>query len=200
MPKGGFRANAGRPTHRFKVSDCRDIDIRSFQQAGALRRHWTGSWYWWRADTMEVNYKIFMWSYEDQVWLQYLWQGQQAEQTVHLERTACFFGGTRPWFLCPGCRHRVAALYLHAGTFRCRLCHDLRYECQSEDAISRTWRSQTKVERSLGQARMRPKGMHKATYERLRKDVNRVERERRMLVHAGLRRMLGLDQDDVSND
>lgn len=193
MKKGGWRAGAGRPTQRQKVTDCRSIDVRHFQQAGVLRHHWTGPWYWLDGHTLAVNYKLYMWSWMDQVWLQYTWHGQQVEETIQLERTACFFGGTRPWFSCPGCQHRVAVLYLHMGAFRCRCCHDLRYRSQSEDAIDRTWRAQTKVERELGHYGRRPKGMHESTHKRLAEKIKKVESERRVLVHEGFRRLLGLD-------
>jgi hypothetical protein len=194
MPKGGWRTRAGRPTQRYKVTDCRHIDVRHFRQVGALRSHYVEPWHWRDAKTLEVNFKVNMWSWCDQVWLKYMWQGKQVEETVQIERTDCFFGGSRPWFLCPGCQGRVAILYLHKGTFRCRQCHDLRYVCQSEDAIDRTWRAQAKIERKLGNHGSRPKGMHKTSHERLADKVNQVERERRAVMHVALRRHLGLDE------
>jgi hypothetical protein len=192
MKKGGWRAGAGRPTDRKKTTDCRDIDVRHFQRVGALRDHWTGPWYWRDAETLDVTFQLQMWSWRDQVWLRFMWQGRQVEEAIRLERTDCFFGGTRPWFQCPGCKHRVANLYLHNGTFRCRGCHDLRYVCQSEDPINRTWRAQAKIEAQLGQYGRRPKGMHETTRKRLAENIARVERERRMLMHAGFLRLLGL--------
>ena len=193
MAKGGWRANAGRPTKRYKVTDCRSIDVRSFQQVGALRSHWQGSWYWWSCDTGEVTYQIQVWVWGDDFWIRFPWKGQHIEETIRLERTACHLGGTRPWFLCPGCQRRAAILYLHKGAFRCRHCHDLRYQCQSEDAIDRTWRAQAKVERKIGRSQSRPKGMHKTTHERLAEKVTTVERERRAIMITGLRRVMGMD-------
>jgi len=51
-------------------------------------------------------------------------------QTVNLEQTPAHFGGSRVWFLCPGCGRRSGRLYLppRAASFLCRLCHDLTYE------------------------------------------------------------------------
>lgn len=52
---------------------------------------------------------------------------QALEDRVALAWTPCYFGGARPWFLCPGCSRRVAVLYAFPR-FRCRLCHPvLRY-------------------------------------------------------------------------
>lgn len=191
MNQGGWRANAGRPTQRKKTTDCRRIDVRHFQQVGALRSHYVGPWFWCDAETLEIDFKVNMWSWGDQVWLQYQWQGKQIEETIQLERTDCFFGGSRPWFLCPGCEHRAAILYLHRGKFRCRKCHDLRYVCQSEDAIDRTWRAQAKVEARLGSRGRRPKGMHETTHERMAEKVTKTQRKRRMLMIAGFRRLIG---------
>lgn len=87
----------------------------------------------------------------------------------------------------------IFRLYLNNGAFRCRRCHDLRYVCQSEDAIDRTWRGQAKVERKLGHPQGRPKGMHETTHQRLVDKVKTAERERRTLMGAGYRRLLKLD-------
>src|SRR5688572_15641930 len=43
---------------------------------------------------------------------------------VGLDRTRCKLGGSRPWFVCSGCRTRRAVLFCVGGVFRCRLCHD----------------------------------------------------------------------------
>ena len=48
-------------------------------------------------------------------------------EVIHLDMTACTFGGTRPWFSCPGCGRRCAILYPVAGRFRCRVCQRLAY-------------------------------------------------------------------------
>ncbi len=52
---------------------------------------------------------------------------------IHLEWTPCAFGGSRPWFLCPGegCGRRVAILYGPTFPLLCRLCRDLAYASQS---------------------------------------------------------------------
>ena len=49
------------------------------------------------------------------------------QQDVFLTRTRCTFGGTRVWFVCPGCGARCAVLYALRGLFRCRACHNLAY-------------------------------------------------------------------------
>lgn len=82
-------------------------------------------------------------------------------------RSACSYGGTRPWLLCPPCGNRVAMLYLRSGRFICRRCARVVYASQSEDLIGRAWRRQAKLEVRLGEHWQRPKGMHHATRQKL---------------------------------
>jgi len=73
-------------------------------------------------------------------------QGQeQLEGVAPLAWTACNFGGSRPWFVCPGCDQRAAILYwdeedMPAGELLCRRCLDLGYRSQREDEIDRAKR------------------------------------------------------------
>lgn len=56
---------------------------------------------------------------------------------VQIVWTCCFYGGKRPWFLCPaaGCNLRVAILY-GGSVFACRHCYGLSYKSQSFDYAS----------------------------------------------------------------
>ena len=49
---------------------------------------------------------------------------------IRLEWTPCTFGGSRPWFLCPGCGRRVAILYGPGLPLECRVCRGLGYASQ----------------------------------------------------------------------
>jgi hypothetical protein len=57
-------------------------------------------------------------------------------ERVGLDRTSCTLGGSRPWFVCPGCRTRRAVLFCVGGVFRCRVCHDLAYRSTREKPVS----------------------------------------------------------------
>lgn len=50
--------------------------------------------------------------------------------TWHLQviRTACNYGGSRPWLVCPNCERRSGKLYVVGCEPFCRLCHDLTYQ------------------------------------------------------------------------
>jgi hypothetical protein len=89
--------------------------------------------------------------------------------------TPCHLGGERTWFQCPhwNCGRRVAVLYC-GSSVACRICHNLSYASQNESLLDRRLRKGQKLNRALGQEGWflkdfpdhKPKGMHKATYQR----------------------------------
>ena len=94
---------------------------------------------------------------------------------VSITTTPCFFGGERPWFICParGCGRRVAVLYC-GGIFACRHCHGLAYQTQQEAPHIRALMKVQKIRVRLGGSGnlaepfpKRPRGMHWKTYWRL---------------------------------
>jgi len=58
----------------------------------------------------------------------------RAGQPEHLRlvRTACTYGGARPWFLCPGCGSRRTKLFEVGDRFVGRTCGRLVYQSQQE--------------------------------------------------------------------
>ena len=58
------------------------------------------------------------------------------EAQLDLTWTPCNYGGSRPWFLCPGegCDRRVAILYGPTAPPLCRLCRGLSYASQRRQA------------------------------------------------------------------
>lgn len=58
-------------------------------------------------------------------------------------------------------------LYLRSGRFACRHCQRVSHASQSEDALARLWRKQSKIEARLGDYWRRPKGMRRRTYDLL---------------------------------
>ena len=73
---------------------------------------------------------------ERQLALRYATDRGAVRQAVGLSRTACHFGGARPWFVCPGregaCGRRTATLYYDPDgrRFACRSCLGLAYRSQ----------------------------------------------------------------------
>lgn len=107
------------------------------------------------------------------------------QERIGLERTPCRYGGSRPWFRCPGCGKRRAVLYSVGGRFRCRGCHDLAYESTREDVGERARRRADTLRRKLGDTERgpwrgvppKPPRMRWATYQRLVEEILEAERE-----------------------
>lgn len=106
---------------------------------------------------------------------------QDVYEVVPLVATPTRFGGQRQWLMCLGCRQRCRILYC-GSHFRCRRCHGLRYETQYEPAFARAATRALKIRERLGGKGgiddpfpEKPKGMHWATYERLRDEEERLQ-------------------------
>lgn len=119
--------------------------------------------------------------------------GQElVEGVAHLAWTPCNFGGSRPWFVCPGegCGRRVAILYgPEPGQLLCRHCRDLTYESQRTWYLGRAeWRTEMARSR-LAPDGGRPKGMHHTTYVRLARAYLEALREQEALHQERLARL-----------
>jgi hypothetical protein len=188
---GGF--GSGRPNSgRITVEGCRSIDVNRLHKAGCLRAGWFGGWEWSRDGEKVAS--INLRAETDQLHLSYRvsigssgWE--DVTETVRLVRVPCRFGGTRPYFVCPGiingvtCNRRVAKLYGPGRYFLCRYCYRLAHASQSEDLLDRALRRASKIKRRLGgdpgtnaPIPEKPKGMWRRTYERLRAEAFDAER------------------------
>jgi len=138
----------------------------------------SGTWQWSR------NGEVCSWiRYEintcgDSCWMRVHYtnkgSGKNYDYKIYLTTTRPRYGGIRWWFLCPaqGCSKRVGVLYL-GHIFACRHCHNLAYETQNEDRMSRLLGKAQKIHRKLGGDWAadcgnppKPKGMHWKTYWR----------------------------------
>ncbi len=179
-PGSGRHWGCGRAT----VEGCRSIDVNRWHRDSLLRPgHWF-SWQWTRdgekvgsitlraeTDCLHLSYRVRIGSGE--------WE--DVEEAVRIVRVPCRFGGSRPYFICPGvvsgiaCGRRVAKLYGPGRYFLCRHCYRLAYASQSEGGWDRALRRANKIRQRLGgdpgkaaPFPERPKGMWRRTYERLR--------------------------------
>ena len=180
---GGF--GSGRPSGsgRGRVEACRSIDVNRLHREGCLRTGWMGAWQWTRDGEKVASINLH--AEQDRLELSYRkrvgggdWE--DVDETVRIVRIACRFGGTRPYFICPGvvngiaCGRRVAKLYGPGRYFLCRYCYRLAHASQSEDRMDRTRRRANKIRQRLGgnpgmdePFPPKPKGMWRRTYERL---------------------------------
>lgn len=96
--------------------------------------------------------------------------------------------GLRPFFECPQCGRRCCLLYL-AERCACRQCLGLSYPVQFEtkqhQGFRRAWKARKKLVQPDGRSgcgapipdSRKPKGMHWATFERLRNEANQAAAE-----------------------
>ncbi len=144
-----------------------------------LRRHGVLSgairpWWWRSIRTGRITRLIFLKASHSEIQIIFGRAGVMAVQRVQLVRTACRYGGSRPWFRCH-CGRRVGVLFDAGGGFFCRKCLRLRYECQLE---TKRWRAISRAQsirmRLGGSANVlepfpeRPRYMRQKRYERLR--------------------------------
>ena len=103
-----------------------------------------------------------------------------------IERTHLHLGGSRPWFVC-ACGRRCGRIYLTSIDARCRVCSDLQFRSQAQ---TRKTRLQTKAERIRNRLwfennkPVRPRYMHRATFQRHLRAISRIEHAIRHGLHA----------------
>lgn len=157
--------------------------MRQWYRRVYLRSWAASSWQWSRDGKQFASANVQSSQY--QVVLRYRvshaggdWQ--DVEEPVAITWTRCFFGGVRPWFVCPAvvngvpCRRRCAILYSGGGIFACRRCYNLAYQSQREDYGHQAMRRAQAIRQRLGGSAnlfepfpVRPKGARRKTYWRL---------------------------------
>ena len=114
-------------------------------------------------------------------------RSQRFEFEVRISWTTPHYGGRRAWFHCSrrGCGRRVGRLFVVPPDLACRSCADIRYRTQTLDQDERQRERARAIRARLGQdpserrPLARPKGMHWATYDRLRDELYEIESEYR---------------------
>jgi hypothetical protein len=137
---------------RFTTDDPPSIDVRRWAREGMLRPGFRGGWTW--SANGRPFASIDVRTEFDCVWLVSRHRGggrdsKGEEHHVAVARTACRLGGSRCWFICPGCRRRIAILY-RGATFACRHCHQLTYQSTRQDAGERAMRGADRIRLRLG--------------------------------------------------
>jgi hypothetical protein len=189
------------------VESFNHLDVNSLSRKGLLEPGTRGrvSWSKGEASLGSVGFEVkdgsFVLDYR------YRWNSseewEEVRYPVRLSWTPCNFGGSRPWFVCPGvldghyCGRRVAKLYDAGKYFLCRHCYDLTYESRKDGQKNRALHKCQRIRQRLGgSANMtkpfppKPKGMHFDTYLRLWREHDRADREytRRMILDLAVLR------------
>ena len=153
---------SGRPT----VEQTRGIEIGTLQRHGYFTAAKQGWWIWRRESEITAEARID-------------WGGNRltiSGQPIDIGRTPCRFGGYRLWFRC-FCGRYVSAIYSpNGGRWACRHCYRLTYATRQAIPRDRQLLRAQRIRRRLGgSANMlepfppKPKGMHRRTYDRLRR-------------------------------
>jgi hypothetical protein len=202
----GRRYQGGKDT----TEDSLPLDIRKIQRAGLLMPSSSFGWQWTVNDRSVANIRVRV--EVERVVLVYRHRRrgdvdwQDVEQAVLMDRTACTYGGTRYWWLCPSCGRRVAILYGPGQHYACRHCWKLAYTCQRETSSDRAARRADRIRRRFGwhvgilnPEGGKPKGMQWRSFDRLKAEHNKF-------VNASLAGMmrkfgrLGAGLDDLLDD
>ena len=174
---------SGMRSYRGVLDACRRLDVNRWNREGFFAGHRLGSWAWLDENGEQVA-SIGYRSSRCEVELTYTVDpGGEDEKClsyrVPIIWTPCNLGGERPWFVCPNtcCGRKATKLYLHGGYFVCRHCTGLGYRSQREDAWSRLVRRAQRARAKAGGGLnliepfpLKPKGMHRRTYQRLRRE------------------------------
>lgn len=170
---------------RSTVEDNRSLDVNWLNRAGCLADGWHGGWNWMRDGERVASINVASDGYSVTLRYRYRSYGddwQDIKQRVLLHHAPCRFGGTRPYFICPGvingkrCMRSVTKLYGAGRYFLCRHCYDLPYASQSEHTWDRALRKAQNIRIELGGSPSlyesfpdKPKHMHWKTYWRKRR-------------------------------
>ncbi|MEO0818235.1 MAG: hypothetical protein AAFX86_13145 [Pseudomonadota bacterium] len=182
---GGMGSGGNNWRHRGTIEGHRRIDATKMQKHGVLRDGWFGRWAW-TSDDDEQNF-IHVIGGRHSVRLSYRFRQNRApwqdiDETVALDWSPRHFGGSQACFPCPRCGSRRRFLVGAGAHFLCQTCHGLVHassrEGQSDRVFRKMWRVKRKIgaELALGGFRgFRPKGMHRATHDRLMAKVDELE-------------------------
>jgi hypothetical protein len=183
------------------VESHNHLDVNSLSRKGLLEPGTRGRVRWSKGEVVFgfVSFEVKDGSFV----LEYRYRRNSSEEweevryPVRLSWTPCNFGGSRPWFVCPGvlnghyCGRRVAKLYDGGKYFLCRHCYDLTYRSRKDGQKNRALHKCQRIRQRLGgSANMsepfppKPKGMHFDTYIKLWREHDRANREytRRMIL------------------
>ena len=165
---------------RSSSSTCeayKRIDLRFLRKQNWLNpgQRYSLSWSCGDQPSGNINY----WAYSGHLKLEYRSRNhgdvewQDVEQHVPFDFTRLKFGGQRQWFQCPRCYRRCLVLY-GGARFYCRKCQRLKYKTQSEIGWQRQITKAQKIRKRLGGNEsmdelfpVKPKGMHRKTYDRM---------------------------------
>ena len=189
---------------KANTDQYKKIDVRYMQRENSLNVGNKNNLVWSNKQTGEVTSRIDYEVKSEGVCFSYRVRSNSSEAwrpyeyLVPVTYTPCNYGGYRAWFNCPYCNKRVAVLYLDVK-IACRICYKLNYTSQQQ--TKGTWKERdrmNKVREKLNWPlfediypwqRIKPKGMHHTTFNRLCQEHDHYERCFLVGFSAGLDRL-----------
>lgn len=191
---GGF-GSGRKGRNQPLVEDCFVISVGKLNKIGGIGDKQSYILEWRNPENQEVLSEISVEASGNRLVLKYQVISRDHEEKINvlafvdIEWTHPYFGGKRPWFVCPNCGKRISKLYKPKTDqlFRCRSCHALSYQSRKEgnDRLAITLNKINRLKKKLGVCGAteytslppRPKGQHKKTYKRLLEQLLAAEEE-----------------------
>lgn len=135
-------------------------------------------------------------------YIHFVWE--EKSYTVHVAYSACRFGGTRPWFICPHCQSRVGSLLFFNHQIGCRHCLNTCYASENKSPMDRQHQKEQKALAKLGvdsyseliwfDVLRKPKGMHLSTFEKRKQQLTSIHFQSARLMTEFNDRLLAIEQ------
>jgi hypothetical protein len=188
------------------------LDVNQLSEKGCLRPGWTSTCQW---DNGIEFASINLRAEAERLSLSYTLRvgdrkSEDMVETISIVHLPCRFGGSRPYFICPGpgdgtdCGRRITKLYLSRRYFLCRRCNKLAYASQYEHQWQRALRKANKIKQRLGidvgigdPLLDKPKGMWIRTFDHLLNQMLQVEILANEAKANMFKRLLAQLQDDL---
>lgn len=171
---GNYRSGGHNKTRAGVTEDAIYLNVRSLNRDGYLTDGKVGTRGW---DHIGQKWIVHIYGGNTELTITYR-PGtlssalQHVQEDIAIERVPKHYGGSEPYFICPGCNTRAVHLYYACSKFRCRRCCKLVHSSTSENAELRALRRARKIRASLGASPSmmsttvaRPPRMHRTTYE-----------------------------------
>lgn len=183
---GGCGSGGWNRTSRSTVDDLRRIDVHKLLRDCVLNGPCSVTVSWSRHGEQVASIGIY--GGRDRIHLHYRQQSpgesdwRLVAQDIRIAWRPNRYGGETPAFVCPHCWRSVWHIYLTAGHNVCRHCARLTYESRRSRSYDRLAETVHRLRMKLGGdpgfdslIAPRPKGMHRATYERLCDRIHTLE-------------------------
>jgi len=159
-------------SQRITVESLSHIDVNELNGLGAFRARMEYPFMGLRTSSHAIEYRGPN------------WLPDRPSQLVPISWTPCHYGGRRPWLICL-CGKRVGKLYRGSAWLGCRECAEAKYESQKKSRRGRLFRKAKGIRARLGDCGrpgidtvpLRPFGMQRKIYNRLRSQAEIIERE-----------------------